>query len=122
MPAEGSSVFQPENNATRKPGSAELHGEASTPAQFDAAYLDNPKPEYPRMARRLGEEGTVLLSVFVSAQGEPERIELHRSSGSPRLDRAARETVRSWRFVPARKGNRPVAAWVIVPITFVLRG
>ena len=100
----------------------DLPAEASAPAQFDAAYLNNPKPEYPRMARRLGEEGTVLLRVFVSAQGAPETIELHRSSGSPRLDRAARETVRSWRFVPARKGERPVGAWVLVPITFVLQG
>jgi protein TonB len=106
----------------RGAGSSELGSDASTPAQFDAAYLNNPKPEYPRMARRLGEEGTVLLRVFVSAQGAPETIELHRSSGSPRLDRAARETVRSWKFVPARKGERPVGAWVLVPITFVLQG
>jgi protein TonB len=106
----------------RGAGSSEPGSDASVPAQFDAAYLNNPKPEYPRMARRLGEEGTVLLRVFVSAQGAPETIELHRSSGSPRLDRAARETVRSWKFVPARKGERPVGAWVLVPITFVLQG
>lgn len=103
-------------------GAGHVDALPSVPAQFDVAYLDNPKPEYPRMARRLGEEGTVLLHVFVSAEGEPQTIELHRSSGSPRLDRAARDTVRHWKFVPARKGDRPVAAWVIVPIRFVLQG
>jgi protein TonB len=93
-----------------------------SPPRFDAAYLDNPKPDYPRLARRLGEQGTVQLNVYVSATGVPEKIELHASSGSPRLDQAARETVRRWTFVPARQGERPVGAWIVVPIRFVLEG
>jgi periplasmic protein TonB len=90
------------------------------PPRFDAAYLDNPKPQYPRLARRLGEHGTVLLNVYVDANGLPEKIELHASSGSPRLDQAARETVSRWKFIPARQGERPVGAWMVVPIRFVL--
>ena len=96
--------------------------EKISPPRFDAAYLDNPKPEYPRLARRLGEQGTVLLNVYVDANGWPEKIELQVSSGSPHLDRAARETVRQWKFVPARQGERPVGAWIVVPIRFVLEG
>ena len=92
------------------------------PPRFDAAYLENPAPEYPRLARRLGEQGTVLLEVYVTADGSPERIRLHKSSGSPRLDEAARETVKRWKFVPARQGDRPVGAWIVVPIRFVLEG
>src|SRR5690606_1702398 len=95
---------------------------ARTQPRFDAAYLDNPKPEYPRLARRLGEEGTVLLNVYVAADGSPEKIELRASSGSPRLDQAARETVSHWKFVPAREGGRAVGAWIVVPIRFVLQG
>jgi periplasmic protein TonB len=102
------------------------HAEAAppplVPAQYDAAYLDNPKPEYPRLARRLGEQGTVLLNVYVNAAGRPEKIELNASSGSPRLDQAARATVAKWKFVPARQGERAVGAWLVVPITFVLEG
>ena len=94
--------------------------ETISPPRFDAAYLDNPKPQYPRLARRLGEHGTVLLNVYVDANGLPEKIELHASSGSPRLDQAARETVRRWKFIPARQGERPVGAWIVVPIRFVL--
>jgi protein TonB len=90
------------------------------PPRFDAAYLDNPKPQYPRLARRLGEHGTVLLNVYVDANGLPEKTELHASSGSPRLDQAARETVSRWKFIPARQGERPVGAWIVVPIRFVL--
>jgi protein TonB len=92
-----------------------------TPARVEAAYLDNPI-EYPRLARRLGEQGTVLLDVHVGADGLPRQIVLKASSGSPRLDQAARETVQRWKFVPARQGGRAVDSWLTVPIRFVLQG
>ncbi|MBC7780637.1 MAG: energy transducer TonB [Proteobacteria bacterium] len=90
-------------------------------SRFNAAYLDNPKPVYPAEARRIGEQGTVLLRVYVSAIGTPERIQAQRSSGSARLDEAANEAVRGWKFVPAMRGPEPVSAWVTVPITFTLK-
>jgi periplasmic protein TonB len=93
-----------------------------TAARFDAAYLNNPPPPYPRVSRRMGEEGRVLLRVFVTSDGRPGRIELSESSGSSRLDRAAETAVASWRFAPARQGERAIDAWVIVPIVFKLEG
>lgn len=90
------------------------------PPRFDAAYLDNPAPAYPALSRRLGEQGLVRLRVLVSAAGEPERVELERSSGSLRLDHSAQAAVARWRFVPARRGSEAVPAWVIVPISFHL--
>jgi periplasmic protein TonB len=95
---------------------------AVVPPSFDAAYLNNPRPEYPRVSRRMGEHGKVMLRVYVTAQGTAERVEVRTSSGSQRLDHAARSAVEQWKFVPARQGDDPVAAWVIVPITFVLEG
>lgn len=92
------------------------------PPRFDAAYLKNPRPDYPRAARRMGEQGKVVLRVYVSTTGTAEKIEIGTSSGSRRLDDAARLAVEQWRFVPARQGEVPVAAWVIVPITFALEG
>jgi protein TonB len=89
-------------------------------ARFDAAYLRNPKPVYPGMSRRLREEGKVMLRVFVLSDGNPQEIEVKRSSGSVRLDEAAKAAVNRWRFVPARRGNAAVAAWVVVPIIFKL--
>lgn len=88
------------------------------PPDFTADYLDNPPPQYPPMSRRLGETGRVLLRVFVSADGRAERIEIKDSSGFERLDLAAREAVVGWRFVPARRGEEPINAWVQVPILF----
>jgi protein TonB len=90
--------------------------------RFDATYLQNPPPAYPALARRMKEQGKVLLRVFVTPDGAADRIELRKSSGSERLDNAALDTVRRWRFVPARQGDHPVSAWVIVPISFSLEG
>ncbi len=91
------------------------------PPRFDAAYLSNPAPPYPGASKRMGEEGRVLLRVQVGADGRPTEVSIARSSGFARLDDIARETVlRSWRFVPARQGDQPVAGAVKVPIDFTL--
>jgi periplasmic protein TonB len=93
---------------------------ATIAPRFDAAYLDNPAPAYPPLARRAGEQGRVLLRVHVGADGLPDDVQVRETSGFARLDAAAQETVRRWRFVPARQGDRQVPAWVLVPITFAL--
>lgn len=91
------------------------------PPRFDADYLDNPAPVYPPLSRRLGEQGRVLLGVLVSAEGGAMQVEVRESSGHARLDKAARDTVARWRFAPARQGDKGVAAWVQVPISFSIR-
>jgi periplasmic protein TonB len=88
---------------------------------FGAAYLNNPPPEYPRISQRRREEGTVLLRVAVGADGRPVSWRVETSSGHERLDNAALAAVEGWRFEPARRGTRPVAASVIVPMEFRLR-
>ncbi len=90
------------------------------PPSFNAAYLDNPAPEYPADSRRRGQQGKVLLHVLVGVAGTADKVEIRTSSGFDRLDEAALEAVRRWRFVPAQQGNSPVAAWVLVPIRFSL--
>jgi protein TonB len=93
---------------------------ALTPPVFNANYLENPPPPYPQLSRRNGETGRVLLRVFVSAEGRAERVEINKSSGFDRLDSAARSAVSGWRFVPARRGSERVAAWVLIPVSFVM--
>lgn len=92
-----------------------------TQPRFNADYLNNPKPAYPSISRRMGEEGEVRLRVHVDPAGNAQQIEIYRSSGFPRLDQAALDTVKQWRFIPARQGDQSISAWVIVPILFSLR-
>lgn len=92
--------------------------EPVTGARFDAEYLHNPPPVYPAYSKRMKEQGTVFLLVQVSAQGTPTKVQLHKSSGYERLDEAALASVSQWSFVPAKRGNTPIAASVIVPIHF----
>ena len=89
---------------------------------FNADYLDNPAPAYPSLSRRMNEQGRVVLRVLVSVAGRAEDVQVRSSSGSVRLDDAARDAVRRWKFVPAKRGTEPVAAWVLIPISFRLEG
>jgi protein TonB len=91
-----------------------------TPPRTDASHLNNPAPAYPAMSRRLSEEGRVLLDVYILADGSVGEVKLKRSSGFPRLDTAAAEAVRRWRYVPARRGNEPIPFWYVQPVTFSL--
>lgn len=83
-------------------------------------YLQTPQPRYPPLSRRTGEEGRTILRVLVNAQGMPERADIRTSSGSARLDDAAREAVMRAQFRPHIDNGVAVAVFVIVPILFQL--
>jgi protein TonB len=85
------------------------------------SYGENPKPPYPPEARRRGYHGEVLLKVEVLSNGRVGEIEVKKSSGHDVLDRSALNTVRKWKFIPARKGETPVSLWVNIPIRFQLQ-
>ena len=95
---------------------------AVIPPVFNAAYLDNPAPQYPPLSRRAREQGRVVLHVLVNPAGRADEVEIRTSSGYARLDDTARETVRRWKFRPAKRGSEPVAGWVLIPISFRLEG
>jgi len=95
---------------------------AVTPPVFSADYLENPSPAYPPLSRRMREQGRVMLRVLVNPNGTADDVQIRTSSGVTRLDEAAQETVRRWKFVPAKRGNEAVSAWVLIPISFKLEG
>lgn len=86
----------------------------------DAQYLQNPKPAYPAISKRLGEQGKVVVRVLIGADGTAQKAEIRQSSGYERLDQAALNTVLAWRYVPGKRGGVPEAMWFNVPINFVL--
>jgi protein TonB len=91
-----------------------------TPPRTDAAHLNNPAPQYPALSRRLGEQGRVMLDVYILPDGSVGEIKLNRTSGFPRLDNAALQAVKSWKYVPARRGDKPIPYWYVQPVSFVL--
>lgn len=87
---------------------------------YKADYLNNPRPPYPMVARRMGYHGKVVLDVEVLAEGKAGDIKLHQSSGYDILDNAALQTVKTWRFTPARRFGQAVTQRFLVPIKFSL--
>jgi len=83
-------------------------------------YDRNPKPPYPRIARRKGYQGVVVLKVEILPNGRVGELQLKKSSGHPVLDRSALKTVRKWRFIPAQRGGDPTRIWAEIPIKFEL--
>ena len=85
-----------------------------------ADYLHNPPPDYPRMSKRLGEQGKVVLKVLIGPDGAPQKVELVTSSGFERLDKSAMDAAMRWRYVPGKRGGVAEAMWYQVPIQFTL--
>ena len=67
------------------------------------------KRVYPRSARRLKLEGTVLVEMVINREGEIIKVKIARSSGHELLDKAAIAQVQKLRRVPKipRELNRP---------------
>lgn len=79
------------------------------------------KPDYPRLSRLRGEEGDVVLKMWVNAKGRVDEVEVVGSSGFEELDAAAVRAVRMAKFTPAKQGGRPVASAASILITFRLK-
>jgi protein TonB len=113
----------PATAAPLMPQPQETHIAETPPASapdYRVSYLDNPSPHYPVSAKRRGLQGTVVLRVEVLADGTCGRLEVKNGSGHEILDGAAVQSVKSWRFAPARHDGVALTAWVEIPVTFRL--
>ena len=86
----------------------------------NADYLNNPKPVYPAMSKRLGEQGKTIVRVLIGVDGLPKSASIRQSSGYERLDEAARTAVMSWRYVPGKRNGVVEPMEFNVPINWVL--
>jgi TonB family protein len=84
-------------------------------------YDGNPKPPYPRNARRRGYDGVVVLKVEILPNGRVGELRVKKSSGHHILDKSALNTVKKWKFIPAKRGEDPIRIWAEVPIKFELK-
>ena len=89
------------------------------PAQ-DLKTANRVDPVYPPASRRAGEQGTVRLKVLVDTNGRASNVAVTQGSGFTRLDQAAVEAVRKWRFEAATDGTKKIQAYTQVAVTFKL--
>ncbi len=78
-----------------------------------------PDPEYSEEARKAKFQGTCVLWVVVGPDGKARDIRVARTLGLG-LDEKAIEAVKTWRFEPAMKDNKPVAVQINVEVSFRL--
>ncbi len=76
------------------------------------------EPDYPPVSERLGETGTVLLQLLVGVDGKVTDSKIEKSSGFPRLDKAAQDALSRCRFTPGEVDGQPSAAWAQLRYTF----
>ncbi len=79
-------------------------------------------PQYPRLARKLGIEGTVVVRVTVGVDGKPKSVELFTSSTSDILDAAAIRAAESCLFIPAMNNGDLVEQNILIYYKFQLKG
>jgi TonB family protein len=80
-----------------------------------------PEAEFSDEARRAKYEGTVVVTLIVDAQGNPQNVHVTRSLGMG-LDEKALEAVRQYKFKPAmdRSTNKPVPVMLSIEVRFRL--
>lgn len=94
-----------------------------------AAFADNPPSVdasqpmpivYPLAAQRAGEEGTVLVNLYVNSHGKPQTANVASSCGHPDLDNAAVESALNAHYLPAIRDGETTSDWVTVQIVYKL--
>jgi protein TonB len=83
-------------------------------------YLEPPALEYPRLSRRNGESGRVIVRVYIDTAGLPRNVQVSQSSGFVRLDEAGVAAVQKARFKPYTENGQPTPGWALIPLDFQL--
>ena len=111
-------------NAAVAPASSQ--GTAGTPIQTDigklvVVYQPDADPYYPSFSKRAGEQGEVVVRLIIDETGIVEEVALLRSSGFARLDRAATEIGKRYRFKPYSVNGNPARISTNLLIKFNLK-
>lgn len=87
-------------------------GASGTPIQTDigklvVVYQPDANAYYPSFSKRSGEQGTVVVRLIIAENGEVEDVAILQSSSFPRLDCAATDIGRRYRFKPFLVNGSP---------------
>lgn len=116
--------------ASDQPGPEIATGTGKTPVKSEGSGVispsllggsTTPRPQYPELARKRGQEGTVNVRCQVDSSGQVTSVSVAKSSGFKLLDDAALKVVGKWKFKPAYKDGVSVPGTVVVPVQFKLQ-
>lgn len=105
---EGNQNDGKSGDSGKKNNGNQNNGEIKVPREYLGSYLPGLNPVYPVESQEAGEQGVVVVSVSVDANGKAVDVRVVKSSGSSRLDRSARQAVQRHRFKPATRDGIPI--------------
>lgn len=81
-----------------------------------------PRPDYPKALRLLEAGGAVAVSSVIGSDGRPRQpVVLDAHGGGPALKYVALDTLRQWRFEPAKQDGKPVAVYYVLTVNFAVK-
>lgn len=90
-------------------------------SDLSTKLIEGKPPRYPLESRRKHEQGTVVLDILLNTDGTVASLSIARSSGFDRLDKAALDAVRKWRWSPTIRGGEAVAVRGTFDFPFTLQ-
>jgi protein TonB len=101
-------------------------GASGTPIQTDigklvVVYQPDADAYYPSFSKRSGEQGEVVVKLIIDETGAVEEVAMLKSSTFPRLDRAASEIGKRYRFKPFLVNGTPTRISTNLLIKFNLK-
>ena len=117
-------VSAPPSPPVANPGPPTPPAPPAKPKETDlsAKLVSAKPPSYPAESRQLKEQGTVILYIIVAPDGHVDQVSVRKSSGFFRLDRAALEAVKHWRWSPTVVDGQAVEVRGIFALPFTLQG
>jgi len=125
-PQDTTPPVDPSTAVTVPPATGGGGAVATTPAPVLTRVRSDPnhpisQPPYPPVSIRLGQQGPVVVSVWVLPNGRVGDVRLDASSGFDALDRAAMSEARRWRLVPATRDGIAIPQWYAVRVVLNLQ-
>lgn len=135
-PPKPADIQPPDNLATVAPPDIQIQQDTPAPAITTTTAPQQPTPDsavsavgsthsippYPAIAKRLGEQGTVLLRLTISPSGDVTSADIVQSSGYADLDQTAAAWVQAhWKYKPAVQGGVAVPSTTTAALKFDLK-
>ncbi|GLW36814.1 hypothetical protein Pcaca04_07500 [Pectobacterium carotovorum subsp. carotovorum] len=119
-PSPASPEATPGSLTTASKGNLMQNSPGAQPKQVASVGCVVPQPDYPRRAKRLQQEGNVLVRLVISPEGRLIRHDIARSSGYDALDQAAIDAVAQARCTPYRENGQAITVMTVQPVNFRL--